>query len=300
MAFTKTTGELMMKKEHTMTIARRLTLSSVIAIATMLLAVLVGIAVIKSMPKAYAATVLIQIERERISLEAYGTPEDIQARKEHHQKFIREHMKVIPSTSIIEKVVRELNLHEILGREYGYYGEDASIGRTIWFVQKRLTGGLLKDTDLIAITITLDRPKGQAAQLAVDTANTVAKVFQTWVREEERQKRQEALDALKRNIEEQDLKIEALEKILESDKENDIVRPEIKTSKLRLDYLKEQYMVETLKLHLPSVSVRIVQPAKIEDSSIPVSPNLAFNVMWSAVVGLFLGSAMAVVFFIRS
>ena len=288
-----------MKNTHTMTLTRKIALAFAIAIATTLLGALVGIAITKAMPKTYAATALMQIEQILIDFDTFTPQHEIQAYHEQCIQVIKEQLEIIHSTPIIEAVVKELKLHETLGQAHGDYEEGVGIARAVQFVQKRLKVTLNLTTELISITVKLDRPKGREAQLAMETVNTIAKVFQEWVKEQGRQEGQRAVDVVKSAYEEQNRKVEALEKVLEGDAGNDAARAELAEAKARRDFMEDMVIQETVKLRLPSASVRIVQLAKVTDAPVPVSPNLGVNMRLGAVAGLVLGCVMAIVFFIR-
>jgi len=173
-----------------------------IVVAVTLLMLLIGIIITRAMPDVYAATTLIQVKRVALAGEIAGS--QYQA---YDPVFLKTQFEIIRSTPIIETVVRELNLHEKFGRAYGYSEQEVGQERTVQLVQRKLSLELFRDTDLIAITFKFDKPnqeRNQAAYLAVDAANTLATVFQTWILNQNRQPRTEAMDVVQRELDMQD------------------------------------------------------------------------------------------------
>ena len=183
-----------------------------IVIAVALIMIFTGIVVTRAMPRVYQATTIIQVQREHSDINIYG-----QTRIGYDPYFLRTQFEIIRSVPIMEEVVREMNLNEILGRAYGYYDRMSSVessARTVSLLRRKVDLNIYRDTDLIAISIKLDKPDepdGEAAKLAAATANTVAKVFKEWTLRQSREDKENALKVLQQELDEQDRKIAAQE-----------------------------------------------------------------------------------------
>lgn len=183
-----------------------------IVIAVALLMILTGIVITRSMPRVYAASVLIQVQRERLDVDPFG-----QSLSRYDPYFLRTQFEIIRSVPIMEEVVRELNLNEELGRAYGYLerlSTAASFDRTVNLVRGKMALDIHRDTDLISITLKLDKPDkpdGEAANTAARTANMVARVFRTWTLRQSREQKEGGLEVLQQELDDQNRKIAAEE-----------------------------------------------------------------------------------------
>ena len=154
----------------------RVVMSFAMVIATMLFGGGVGLIISRAMPRVYAATALVYVQRDGLD-EQQGQASQPQR---FDPLFLKTQFEIIRSDLVLESVVKELNLHEILGRAYGYYDQEGNDDRTVQLVRKKLTVDMFRDTDLIAVTVKFDQPdqeRNQAANLATDTANAIATTF---------------------------------------------------------------------------------------------------------------------------
>ncbi len=158
-----------------------------IVIAVSLLLIAVGVVVTTRMPKVYAATSVIEVHRETPNIDLMGATS-----VRYDPIYLRTQFEIIKSKPVIEQVVREMDLDQDLGMEYGWKAQYSEAGvreRTVALVRRQTTLSIYRDTDLIAIEVRLDkpnRPEGEAAKYAANIANTIAKVFQDRVAEDGR------------------------------------------------------------------------------------------------------------------
>ena len=183
-----------------------------IVIAVSILLILVGIVVTRRMPKVYAAQAVIEVQRETPSINLYNR---MQVR--YDPIFLRTQFEIIKSDPVIEQVVREGNLAQELGMEYGWRATSSAqdmFERTVALVKRKTTLSIFRDTDLIAITVKLERPEkpeGEAAKVAARIANTIANVFRTYTREKTKGQIEEGLAKLAEEVRDLERQISAKE-----------------------------------------------------------------------------------------
>jgi len=158
-----------------------------IVIAVAILLILVGIVITRQMPKVFAATTIIEVQRETPNIDLFG-----HGMPRYDPIYLRTQFEIIKSYPILEQVVKESNLDEDLGMEYGWknnYSKQSVREKTIDLLKRRTTLSIFRDTDLIAIQVRLDKPvkpEGEAARVAARVANSIAKVYQDNVKAESR------------------------------------------------------------------------------------------------------------------
>jgi len=281
------------QKENVMSRSKRILSALGVVFVTAWISMVIGILITGEMPRIYAATALVQVSNETCT--ACGRS------AKHDPYFLKTQREIIRSTPVIEEVVRELNLNEILGRAYGYYvriNAEANFDRTVELVKEKTSVHIFRDTDLIAITVKLDKPNdrpNQAAVTAAEIANQIAQSFKSldarktkMVKEDGLAKLQQKLDAYSRLIAEQE------QKVADAQAE-DIVAAmtELEIMKGRRKALEGRTPDERIKMIHPPEGVRIIQPAKVVGEAVPVSPNITFNIMLSMLIGLLLGCLFA-------
>ena len=158
-----------------------------IVIAVSLLLIVVGVVVTTRMPKVYSAASVIEVHRETPNIDLMGATS-----VRYDPIYLRTQFEIIKSKPVIEQVVREMDLDQDFGMEYGWKAQNSEAGvreKTVALVRRQTTLSIYRDTDLIAIEVRLDkpnRPEGEAAKYAANIANTIAKVFQERVAEDGR------------------------------------------------------------------------------------------------------------------
>ncbi len=172
-----------------------------IVIAVSLLMILTGIVITRQMPRVYAATALIRVQQERPAIDLFT-----QSFTRYDPIFLRTQFEIIKSSPVIEQVVREMRLDDEMGMAYGWKATataKTNFERTVKLVQSKTTLNIRRDTDLIQITVRLDKPDkpdGEAAKVAANVANTVADVFLNWTLAKSRADTERGLEALKEEI----------------------------------------------------------------------------------------------------
>ena len=178
-----------------------------IVIAVSILLILVGIVVTRRMPKVYAARSVIEVQREAPNKDLFGA-----VVFRYDPVFLRTQFEIMKSDPVIEQVVRESNLADDLGMAYGWKSTSSAqnnFERTVSLVKPKTSLSVFRDTDLIAITVKLDKPDkpdGEAARVAARVANTIAKVFREYMRNKSRSTIERSLEKLTdevKNLEEQ-------------------------------------------------------------------------------------------------
>ncbi len=186
-----------------------------IVIAVSLLMILTGIVITRQMPRVYASTALIQVQREQPNIPLFS-----QSFYRYDPIFLRTQFEIIKSSPVIEQVVREMRLDDEMGMAYGWKNTQTAktnFERTVKLVQNKTALNIRRDTDLIEITVKFDKPDkpdGEAAKYAANVANTVAKVFLKWTQDESRETTQTGLEALNEQIKELDRTIAQAEEEL--------------------------------------------------------------------------------------
>lgn len=156
-----------------------------IVIAVSILMILTGIIITRQMPRVYAATALIQVQREQQNIPLHGA-----GYSRYDPIFLKTQFEIIRSSTIIEKVVREMNLDDTFAMEYGWKQTQTAktiFEKTVKLVKSRTSLNIRRDTDLVEITVRFDRPTipdGEAAKYAANVANTIADVFEKWSKQE--------------------------------------------------------------------------------------------------------------------
>ena len=276
--------------------SERIRLAVVVIVVTTMLSICVGIVITRAMPRVYAATALIQIKRETVTTDAFGGQVS-----RYDPYFLKTQFEIMRSTPVIEEVVRELNLNEVLGRAYGYYermNAEASFERTVNLVKGKISMDIFRDTDLVAITVKLDRPNdkpGQAAMLAADIANQIARSFMSWDARKTKMAKEGGLVKLRQEMDVQDRLITEQEQ-----KVADALEEHKATAMTDLEILKAhrgtivgRINEERIRIELPKEATQIIQPAKLIGEAVPVSPNVALNIMLSILAGLIIGGIPA-------
>lgn len=191
-----------------------------VVIAVSLMMTVTGIVITRQMPRIYSATSLIQVQRATPDIGVFS-----QSFYRYDPIFLRTQFEIIRSRKIIEAVVRREGLDDIMGMAYGWKStQTAAFDNTVKLIQGKTSLNIRRDTELIEITVRLDKPDtkdGEAATVAAKVANTIADEF---LRQTQQAARTSAEDALK------DLSSE-IEKM-----DRDILMAEEKLAEMREEY----------------------------------------------------------------
>ncbi len=179
-----------------------------IVIAVSLLMILTGIVITRQMPRVYAATTLIRVQHETPNIDLFT-----QSFTRYDPIFLRTQFEIIKSSPVIEQVVREMRLDDEMGLAYGWKATQTAktnFERTVKLVQGKTALNIRRDTDLIEISVKLDKPDkpdGEAAKVAANVANTIAKVFLKRSQDKGKQAIEGGLEALKESLKELDRQV---------------------------------------------------------------------------------------------
>ncbi len=183
-----------------------------IVIAVSLLMILTGIVITRQMPRIYASTTLIRVQHETPNIDLFT-----QSFSRYDPIFLRTQFEIIKSSPVIEQVVREMRLDDEMGLAYGWKATQTAktnFERTVKLVQNKTSLNIRRDTDLIEISVKLDKPDkpdGEAAKVAANVANTIAKVFLKRSQDKGKQAIESGLEALKESLKELDRQIATAE-----------------------------------------------------------------------------------------
>lgn len=172
-----------------------------IVIAITLVMFFAGVFITRQMPNVYESSALIEIQRETPSLDVYG-----QTYVRYDPIFLKTQFEIIRSDPIIEEVVRNLHLDDDLGDAYGWTGKYTPamvFEKTVDAVQKSITLDIVRDTQLVQITVRMskpEKPQGAAAEMATLIANEIANVFTIWNQERTRKIKEQGLETLEGEI----------------------------------------------------------------------------------------------------
>ena len=172
-----------------------------IVIAVVLLVTLTGIVITRQMPRVYASSVRIQLERENPHPTADIISPILNPRVDPF--FLATQFEIIKSYPVMERVVKELGLDREMGVAYGWResgSENSVLERTVGLVRGRTDISIVRDTNLVDIRVRMDRPErpdGEALKVAVSIANTIAKVYEVHTKEENKRLIEAGLSALK-------------------------------------------------------------------------------------------------------
>ena len=179
-----------------------------VVVAVFLMVVLTGILVTYAMPKAYMASVIIQVKEDRPDVDVFNQP----LMRYSDPIFLRTQFEIIQSAPVIEDVIAKLKLTEKLGRAYGYLdsmGERAA-NQTFKIVSRNMKVQQYRDTNLIEVRAYLNElggPEEEAPQLVAEIADEIAQAYRNQYLERTRAVTERALKALLETLQEQRAKV---------------------------------------------------------------------------------------------
>jgi len=183
-----------------------------IVIAVFLLVVLTGIVITSLLPKVYEASCVIQVKEEQPDVPIFE-----RERWQYDPTFLRTQFEIIQSGPVIEDVVRRQGLHTRLSQALGLdvLPPDKAFRLVTKIVSRSLRVQHYRDTNLIEIRIAYSEPKGEAHVEATATANLIADVYREQSLARSHRVTQNALEAVKRKLDEQEAKLEEAQKNVE-------------------------------------------------------------------------------------
>ncbi|NLB69304.1 MAG: polysaccharide biosynthesis tyrosine autokinase [Lentisphaerae bacterium] len=186
-----------------------------IVIAVSLMMIITGIVITRQMPRVYSDSALIQVQGATPDINVFQ-----QAYYRYDPIFLKTQFEIIKSRKIIEAVVRRERLDDILGMAYGWKNTRTAattFDNTVKLIQNKVSLNIRRDTELIEISVRLDKPDtkdGEAATVAARIANAIAEEFQWQSQQASKNAAEEALRDLNAEIEKMNRDIFAAEEKL--------------------------------------------------------------------------------------
>lgn len=174
-----------------------------IVLAVLFLVVITGTAYTLQLPKIYASTARIEVNTDKVDLDPWNPAAGGRA---YDPFFLRTQFEIIQSKPILYEVVNRLNLQEVWGRQ----GESISRENAYRMLRSSLDVSQFRDTNLIALTVRRQNPQ-EAARIA----NELAAVYRDARLDLKYQEMTRAMDALGRELERQQEKVDVAEQRVE-------------------------------------------------------------------------------------
>ncbi len=181
-----------------------------IILAVTLLVVITGVAYTFTMPKIYKAETRIEVKQDQLDVEVFSR----QQMQAYSPFFLRTEFEIIQSRSILQQVIRDLDLQAEWGREMTSDGSPLPMEQALSVLRGGLNVQQHRDTTLIAIHVY--RP--DAAE-AARIANQVAEVYREHRLDQTRRMIGGGLEALQNELEKQKAILERAEQKLEEKRE---------------------------------------------------------------------------------
>ncbi len=171
-----------------------------IVLAVLLLVVITGTAYTFTLPKIYAAQSRIEVNRDNVDIDPFSPASQLGGGYDPY--FLRTQFEIIQSKPILYEVINRLNLQEVWGRK----GEKLTKEHAYKILRSSLTVGQSRDTSLVSIMAKREDPKE-----AMRIANELADVYRDARLDLKHKEMTRALDALRRELETQQEKVNAAE-----------------------------------------------------------------------------------------
>ena len=171
-----------------------------IVLAVLLLVVITGTAYTFTLPKIYAAQSRIEVNRDNVDIDPFNPASQFGSGYDPY--FLRTQFEIIQSKPILYEVINRLNLQEVWGRK----GEKLTKEHAYKILRSSLTVGQSRDTSLVSIMAKREDPKE-----AMRIANELADVYRDARLDLKHKEMTRALDALRRELETQQEKVNAAE-----------------------------------------------------------------------------------------
>lgn len=175
-----------------------------IVLAVLFLVVITGTAYTLTLPKIYASQARIEINSDSVDIDPFSPMGG--GGMGYDPYFLRTQYEIIQSKPILYEVVNRLNLQEVWGRD----GENIAKETAYKILRSSLDVSQFRDTNLIALTVRRQNPKE-----AMRIANELADVYRDARLELKHKEMTRALDALRRELETQQAKVDAAEQRVE-------------------------------------------------------------------------------------
>ncbi len=176
-----------------------------IVLAVLFLVVITGTAYTFTLPKMYAAQARIEVNQDSVEIDPFN-PSMGGGGRAYDPYFLRTQFEIIQSKPILYEVINRLNLQEIWGKK------DEKIPKEVAckILLSSLEVSQYRDTNLIALNAKRQDPK-EAARIA----NELANVYRDARLNLKQKEMTRAMDALGRELEKQQEKVDAAEQRVE-------------------------------------------------------------------------------------
>ncbi len=179
-----------------------------IVLAVLLLVVITGTAYTFTLPKIYASQSRIEVNRDNVDIDPFNPASQFGSGYDPY--FLRTQFEIIQSKPILYEVINRLNLQEVWEKK----GEKITKEHAYKILRSSLTVGQSRDTTLISIMAQRQDPKE-----AMRIANELADVYRDARLDLKHKEMTRALDALRRELENQQEKVNVAEQQVEDIRE---------------------------------------------------------------------------------
>lgn len=183
-----------------------------IILAVMLLITLTGIAYTFTMPKIYKAEARILVHQDFLNVEVFGFQRPSST---YNPYFLRTQYEILKARPMLYKVIENLQLRELWGREYNDDGQPLTLDEAHGILEGSLNIEQYRDTSLIAIRVFREEPK-EAARIA----NELATVYANQRLSLKRREIQDSISAMENELKKQQAKVAQAEQEVEQLRED--------------------------------------------------------------------------------
>ncbi len=169
-----------------------------IVLAVLFLVVITGTVYTFTLPKIYSSEARIEVNSDRADLDPFGASS--QMGRSYNPYFLKTQYEIIKSKPILYEVINRLNLQEVWGKK----GQKISKEMAYKILYSSLRVSQSRDTNLIALRASRQSPKE-----AMRIANELANVYRDQRLELKHKEMTRALDALRRELGNQQDKVNA-------------------------------------------------------------------------------------------
>lgn len=191
-------------KLHFLDYWRIIRLRKTVILLVFLLVVITTTAVTFWLPKTYASFARIKVEKDNV----IGSIENKPSSSSYDPFWLQTEFEVIQSSSVLNEVIKRLNLNEKWAERVGVSGP-LRTEQTYKILKDQISVKQSRNTSLIEIWV-YSEDKDEAAQIA----NTIAETYRDYRKNVRTEVRKEALVALREQVKEQDEEIKAAQDVV--------------------------------------------------------------------------------------
>jgi succinoglycan biosynthesis transport protein ExoP len=176
-----------------------------IVLAVLFLVVITGTAYTFTLPKIYASQARIEVNQDNVEIDPFNPGGNMG--RIYDPYFLRTQFEIIQSKPILYEVINRLNLQEVWGKGSEKMPKEVAYK----ILRSSLDASQYRDTTLIALTVRREDPK-EAARIA----NELADVYRDSRLDLKRKGMTRAMDALARELEKQQEKVDLAQQKVET------------------------------------------------------------------------------------